>query len=102
MVKNHFLWNLPEIGITIFDGIAFGSEIGQCIQTWPILERKKKMDSANINYLDIYKIHSVPGTGLEPVRPLWPRDFKSLVSTNSTIWAALRTQSYKEKLKFEN
>ena len=31
----------------------------------------------------------VPGTGLEPVRPQWPRDFKSLVSTDSTIWAAL-------------
>ena len=30
---------------------------------------------------------SVPGTGLEPVRPQWSRDFKSLVSTNSTIWA---------------
>ena len=29
----------------------------------------------------------VPGTGIEPVRPQWPRDFKSLVSTNSTIWA---------------
>ena len=29
----------------------------------------------------------VPGTGLEPVRPQWSRDFKSLVSTNSTIWA---------------
>ena len=31
----------------------------------------------------------VPGTGLEPVRPQWSRDFKSLVSTNSTIWAAV-------------
>ena len=32
---------------------------------------------------------AVPGTGLEPVRPQWPRDFKSLVSANSTIWATL-------------
>ena len=31
----------------------------------------------------------VPGTGLEPVRPQWSRDFKSLVSTNSPIWAAV-------------
>ena len=46
------------------------------------------MDSANISNLDTYKIHSVPRTGLEPVRPVWPRDFKSLVSTNSTIKAA--------------
>ena len=34
-------------------------------------------------------VKGVPGTGLEPVRPQWSRDFKSLVSTNSTIWAAL-------------
>ena len=29
----------------------------------------------------------VPGTGIEPARPQWPRDFKSLVSTSSTIRA---------------
>ncbi len=29
----------------------------------------------------------VPGAGLEPARPQWPQDFKSWVSTNSTIRA---------------
>ena len=30
----------------------------------------------------------VLGVGLEPTQPQWPRDFKSLVSTDSTIRAA--------------
>ena len=38
-------------------------------------------------YLLLSSLVLVPGTGIEPVRPQWPRDFKSLVSTNSTIWA---------------
>ena len=42
----------------------------------------------------------VPGTGLEPVRPQWSRDFKSLVSTNSTIWAAV--SGCKDTTKIEN
>ncbi len=29
----------------------------------------------------------VPGAGIEPARPQWPRDFKSLVSTSFTIRA---------------
>ena len=28
--------------------------------------------------------------GLEPAQPQWPRDFKSLVSTDSTIRASLK------------
>ena len=31
--------------------------------------------------------HLVPGVGLEPTRPQWSKDFKSFVSTNSTIRA---------------
>ena len=31
----------------------------------------------------------VPEVGLEPTRPQWPRDFKSLVSTDSTIQASV-------------
>jgi len=30
---------------------------------------------------------NVPRAGIEPARPLWPQDFKSCVSTYSTIWA---------------
>ena len=38
-------------------------------------------------YFLLWLLILVPGTGLEPVQPQWPRDFKSLVSTNSTIRA---------------
>ena len=40
----------------------------------------------SINY---YSKKLVPGAGLEPARPIRARDFKSLVSTNSTIPAAI-------------
>ena len=40
------------------------------------------------NYVE--NSHSVPGTGLEPVRPQWPQDFKSCVSTNSTTQAGCK------------
>ena len=33
------------------------------------------------------KKHFVPEVGLEPTRPQWPRDFKSLMSTNFIILA---------------
>ena len=33
------------------------------------------------------KAFKVPGAGIEPARPQWPQDFKSCVSTNSTIRA---------------
>ncbi len=33
--------------------------------------------------------------GLEPAQPQWPRDFKSLVSTDSTIRAAFQKKSGK-------
>ena len=34
--------------------------------------------------------------GLEPAQPQWPRDFKSLVSTDSTIRAASRERAENE------
>ena len=37
----------------------------------------------------------VLGVGLEPTQPQWPRDFKSLVSTDSTIRAAFLRESGK-------
>ena len=33
-------------------------------------------------------LDSVPGGGIEPPRPQWPQDFKSCVSTSSTIRAS--------------
>ncbi len=33
----------------------------------------------------------VPGAGLEPAQPQWPLDFKSSVSTNSTIRADVKS-----------
>ena len=32
----------------------------------------------------------VPGTGIEPVQPQWPQDFKSCVSTSSTTQAGTK------------
>ncbi len=36
------------------------------------------------------KLKFVPGAGLEPARPQRPQDFKSCVSTNSTIRAEIQ------------
>lgn len=36
---------------------------------------------------------TVPEAGLEPARPQWPRDFKSLVSTSSTTRADVQKKS---------
>ena len=36
-----------------------------------------------------YQSLFVPGAGLEPAQPQWPKDFKSFVSTDSTIRASL-------------
>ena len=38
----------------------------------------------------------VPGAGLEPAQPQWPREFKSLVSTNFTIRAIYYLQGLPE------
>ena len=38
------------------------------------------------------KSGSVPGIGLEPIRPQWTQDFKSCVSTNSTTWASRQSK----------
>ncbi len=46
--------------------------------------KKQARQSAGLLHCTIKK---VPRTGLEPVRAISPRDFKSLVSTNSTISA---------------
>ena len=40
----------------------------------------------------------VPEVGLEPTRPQWPRDFKSLVSTDSTIQASVMNSAAKVTL----
>ena len=40
-----------------------------------------------------YRVFLVLEAGLEPAQPQWPRDFKSLVSTDSTIRAALERKT---------
>ena len=40
-----------------------------------------------------YRISSVLEAGLEPAQPQWPRDFKSLVSTDSTIRASFGAEN---------
>ena len=47
-------------------------------------------------YVSQIYVSKVPGAGLEPAQPLRPQDFKSCVSTNSTIRASL-TQKKSEK-----
>ena len=59
------------------------------------LGKIKKPDSLNL----LEKSGSVPGIGLEPIRPQWSQDFKSCVSTNSTTWAF--RQSKKIPLELE-
>ena len=44
--------------------------------------------------------HFVPGVGLEPTRPKRPQDFKSCVSTNSTIRAYLLIKQYSALTEF--
>ena len=43
-----------------------------------------------------YRVFLVLEAGLEPAQPQWPRDFKSLVSTDSTIRAAFQRRAENE------
>jgi hypothetical protein len=55
----------------------------------------------NLNQKGAKLLILMPGAGLEPARTLpGPRDFKSRVSTNSTIRALSR--SYENKTEIEN
>ena len=47
------------------------------------LEERRKKKGEPVSELSL----SVPGAGLEPARPYGPTEFKSVVSTNSTIRA---------------
>ena len=49
---------------------------------------KKKL-LASLYLTRSYTIYIVLEAGLEPAQPQWPRDFKSLVSTDSTIRASI-------------
>ena len=69
--------------------------IGYTSQLSKNLEQIKKPDFSNL----LEKSGSVPGIGLEPIRPQWTQDFKSCVSTNSTTWAF--SASKKIPLKLE-
>ena len=46
-------------------------------------ENRKQLRINNLRFLLVLE------AGLEPAQPQWPRDFKSLVSTDSTIRATL-------------
>ena len=60
------------------------NHIYQSINT---LEDRRKKKGETVSELSL----SVPGAGLEPARPYGPTDFKSVVSTNSTIRAGRRS-----------
>ena len=46
--------------------------------------------------IQMIAIYFVLEAGLEPAQPQWPRDFKSLVSTDSTIRAAFQRRAENE------
>ena len=69
----------------------------QCIRTLflllagfpgPGLGESMKQNMPTVKTMSMQADFEVPGVGLEPTQPQWPRDFKSLVSTDSTIRAA--------------
>ena len=53
---------------------------------------KKKL-LASLYLTRSYTIYIVLEAGLEPAQPQWPRDFKSLVSTDSTIRASIGAEN---------
>ena len=60
---------------------------GQVGHGTPVFYLKKEKTSVNACKQTIYRGFRVPEAGLEPARLYRPRDFKSLVSTNSTTQA---------------
>ena len=58
--------------------------VWQCPINVPLLRTRRFMLS---KYYPNLLIYMVPRAGIEPARSQWSRDFKSLVSTNFTIWA---------------
>ena len=55
--------------------------------------KKENRKQLLINYLRFFFVLEA---GLEPAQPQWPRDFKSLVSTDSTIRASSRERAENE------
>ena len=89
LVKNKLMSSILEEKIE-FDGQKYRTPkfkegfqyIYNNIKELEVLEIKKGDDFSNIS-------PSVLGAGLEPARPQWSLDFKSNVSTNSTIRAII-------------
>ena len=59
---------------------------------YPLATHKNKISCKSMTY----RILLVLEAGLEPAQPQWPRDFKSLVSTDSTIRAAFQRRAENE------
>ena len=58
---------------------------------YPLATHENKISCKSMTY----RILLVLEAGLEPAQPQWPRDFKSLVSTDSTIRASSTRESGK-------
>ena len=58
--------------------------------------KSHKTKIATIRYTNDCDFYFVLEAGLEPAQPQWPRDFKSLVSTDSTIRAAFQRRAENE------
>ena len=52
--------------------------------------RDPNLGKVMLYQLSYFRIFIVLEAGLEPAQPQWPKDFKSFVSTDSTIRASLR------------
>ncbi len=55
-----------------------------------------KRQNANKFVINLLAFFFVLEAGLEPAQPQWPRDFKSLVSTDSTIRASFQRRAENE------
>ena len=97
--------SMPHWGIVDMDPARLKTSTGSIFgKNRKINKEHPKQKSMPITKPLIYIKIMVPRTGIEPVRPLQPADFKSAVSTNFTIeafnglsqvrewqWAGLRT-----------
>ena len=63
--------------------------MGSVVFGYPLATYKNKKAYKSKTYRTFFVLEA----GLEPAQPQWPRDFKSLVSTDSTIRASIGAEN---------
>ena len=81
LIPHPFIWNRYSLKVSII----------KYLRNF-VFVVKKELKIRNVINSNLLRILKVLGAGLEPARPLWPLDFKSNVSTNSTIRANYRAK----------